>query len=255
MSELKRVFITGASTGLGHGLALHYARPGAVLGLVARRRELLEELKAECEKRGATAHVYAQDVADTAGMGRVIDEYLQAAGGVDLVVANAGVGIRSALLEGRADEVAWLMGINVIGVTNTVVPFVPAMVRQGSGVLVAIGSVAGHRALPGRAAYSASKACVKAFMDGLRMDLAGTGVHAMTLMPGFVTTPLTAHNPQMMFVIDVETAVREMTTAIEKERSTFTFPWQMRLLSGVMKVAPEAVLRKLAPKPRTKSST
>lgn len=251
----QRVFITGASTGLGRGLALHYAKPGAVLGLVARRRELLDELRAECEQRGASAHVYAQDVADTAGMGRAIDEFLQAAGGADLVIANAGVGIKSALLEGRADEVAWLMGINVVGVTNTIVPFVPALVRQGSGTLVAIGSVAGHRAIPGRAAYSASKACVKTFMDGLRMDLVGTGVHAMTLMPGFVETPLTAHNPEMMFVLDVDTAVAEMTGAIAKARGTFTFPWQMRILSGVMKVAPEALLRKVAPKPRTKSST
>src|SRR5690606_3076779 len=126
----RRVFITGASTGLGHGLALHYAKPGAVLGLLARRRELLDELNAQCEQRGASAHVYAQDVADTAGMGRAIETFLSAAGGADLVIANAGVGVKSGLLEGRADDVAWLLGINVIGVTNTIVPFVPAMVQQ-----------------------------------------------------------------------------------------------------------------------------
>ncbi len=255
MSEPHRVFITGASTGLGRGLALHYARQGAVLGLVARRRELLEELQGLCEQQGAEVHVYAQDVADTAGMGGVIQSFLASAGGADLVIANAGVGIKSGLLEGNASEVAWLMGVNVIGVTNTIVPFVPALLQQGSGTLVAIGSVAGHRALPGRAAYSASKACVKMFMDGLRMDLTGSGVHAMTLMPGFVETPLTANNPQMFFVLDVDTAVQQMTRAIAQERGTFTFPWQMRLLSGVMKVAPEAMMRKAAPKPRTKSST
>lgn len=252
---MSRVFITGASTGLGHGLALHYAKPGAVLGLLARRRELLDELKGECEQRGATAHVYAQDVADTAGMGRAIESFLAAAGGADLVIANAGVGVKSGLLEGRADDVAWLLGINVIGVTNTIVPFVPAMVQQGSGTLVAVGSVAGHRAIPGRAAYSASKACVKTFMDGLRMDLNGTGVHAMTLMPGFVDTPLTVDNPQMMFVLDADTAVGKMVRAIAAERSTFTFPWQMNVLSRLMKIAPEALLRRAAPKPRTRSST
>lgn len=254
MTDAQRTFITGASTGLGHGLALHYAKSGAVLGLLARRQELLDELKVLCEERGAVVHVYAQDVSDTDGMGRAIADFVAAAGGVDLVIANAGVGIKSALHEGRADEVAWLMGINVIGVTNTIVPFVPHMLAQGSGTLVAVGSVAGHRAIPGRAAYSASKACVKVFMDGLRMDLVGTGVHAMTLMPGFVETPLTAHNPQMFFVLDVDTAVRKMTGAIASEQSTYTFPWQMSLLSRVMKVAPEALLRRLSPKPRTRSS-
>lgn len=249
------MFITGASTGLGRGLALHYAQSGAVLGLVARRRELLEELKGVCEERGASVHVYSQDVADTAGMGRAIEGFLSAAGGADLVIANAGVGIKNTLHEGRADEVAWLMGINVIGVTNTIVPFVPALLQQGSGTLVAVGSVAGHRAIPGRAAYSASKACVKTFMDGLRMDLTGSGVHAMTLMPGFVETPLTEHNPEMIFVLDVDTAVQKMTRAIAAQRSTFTFPWQMSLLSGVMKIAPESMLRRMAPKPRTQSST
>ncbi|MFZ9888456.1 MAG: SDR family NAD(P)-dependent oxidoreductase [Myxococcota bacterium] len=254
MTTPARVFVTGASSGLGHGLALHYAREGAVLGLVARRAPLLEDLKRQCEERGAAAYIFPGDVADTARMKASVDEYLAQAGGIDLVIANAGVGIKSALLEGRADEVAWLMGINVVGVTNTVVPFVPAMVRQGSGILVAMGSVAGHRAVPGRAAYAASKACVKTFMDGLRMDLAGTGVHAMTLMPGFVDTPLTKDNPQMFFVLDVDTAVTAMSAAIEGDKRTYTFPWQMRLLSGVMKVAPEGVLRRLSPRSRTRSS-
>ena len=254
MNPPTRIFLTGASTGLGEGLARHYAREGVILGLVARRKELLEERARELSDKGATVHLWSQDVADTEGMERIAHAFLDKAGGVDLVVANAGVGIKHGLLEGNAREIAWLLGINVVGVTNTVVPFVPAMVQQGSGVLVAVGSFAGHRAIPGRAAYSASKAAVKTFMDGLRMDLTGTGVHAMTFCPGFVRTPLTAHNPDMFFVLEVDEAVGIMARAIAARKNTVTFPWQMNLLKEVVTRAPEALMRKAAPRPRTQSS-
>jgi short-subunit dehydrogenase len=254
VGDMLRIFITGASSGLGLELARRYATDGVRLGLVARRRELLEDHLPALAARGADCRIYVQDVADLAGMRRAIDDFLAFAGGADLVLANAGVGIRSGLLEGNAEEVAWLMGVNVIGVTNTVVPFVPAMVRQGSGVLAAVGSVAGFRGLPGRTAYSASKGAVRQFMDGLRMDLHGTGVHAMTLCPGFVETPFTAHNPSMFFVMRVEEAVDAMVRAVDRRARVSTFPWQMRLLRPVLGLAPEALVRKLAPKSRTESS-
>ena len=181
-------------------------------------------------------------------------EVARSAGGVDLVFANAGVGIANRVLEGEAREIAWLMNVNVIGVTNTIVPFVPLMVKQGSGVLCAVGSMAGHQPLPGRAAYSAAKACVRYFMSALRMDLHGTGVHAMTLCPGFVETALTEGQAGMMFVIDVPGAVRYMVRGIEARENTYTFPWQMNLLKEVMARVPEPVIRRLAPPARTRSS-
>jgi short-subunit dehydrogenase len=255
MNAIRRLFVTGASTGLGQGLADHYAREGAHLGLVARRESLLRDLEKEWTARGARVEVYAGDVADTDFMVRCATEFVEAAGGVDLVLANAGVGIANRVLEGEAREIAWLMNVNVIGMTNTIVPFVPLMVKQRSGVLCAVGSMAGHQPLPGRAAYSASKACVRYFMSALRMDLHGTGVHAMTLCPGFVETALTEGQTGMMFVIDVPEAVRYMVRAIEARESTYTFPWQMNLLKEVMARVPETVIRRLAPPARTKSSS
>jgi short-subunit dehydrogenase len=256
MNPIRRLFVTGASTGLGQGLADHYARAGAHLGLVARRESLLRDLEKEWTARGARVEVYAGDVADSEFMAHSAQAFVAAAGGVDLVFANAGVGIASHhVLEGDAREIAWLMNVNVIGVTNTVVPFVPHMVKQGSGVLCAVGSMAGHQPLPGRAAYSASKACVRYFMSALRMDLHGTGVHAMTLCPGFVETALTEGQAGMMFVIDVPEAVRYMVGAIESRKNTYTFPWQMNLLKEVMARVPEPVIRRLAPPARAKSSS
>ena len=254
MSEIRRVFVTGASTGLGRGLANHYAREGTYLGLVARRETLLRELEKEWTARGARVEVYAGDVTDTDFMTHSANQFARVAGGVDLVFANAGIGIENRTLEGESREVARLMEVNVVGVTNTVLPFVPHMLEQRSGILCATSSMAGHRAMPGRAAYSASKACVTTFMSGLRMDLHGTGVHAMTLCPGFVDTPLTKDNPSMMFLIDLDRAVEYMVGAIEARKRTYTFPWQMNLLKELMFRAPEAWIRKLAPAPRTRSA-
>lgn len=251
---MQRVFITGASSGLGDGLARHYAKPGATLGLVARRTALLDALAKELRDAGATAHVYAGDVADTAAMRATSERFVADAGGVDLVVANAGVGIRSALHEGNSEEVAQLLQINVIGVTNTLIPFVPTMLAQRSGVLCAVSSVAGLRAMPGRVAYSASKGAVTQFMDGLRMDLHGTGVHAMTICPGFVRTPMTEGMKGMLFAVDCDFAVRVMAESIDARRDTFVFPWQMNLLKQLMTRAPEWMLRRLVPKPRERST-
>ncbi len=248
------VFITGASSGLGEGLARRYAVPGATIGLCARRAELLDALARDIEAKGAKAIVYAVDVADTAAMQQAAGQFVAACGKVDLVIANAGIGIPHRTLQGESEPIAKLMRVNVIGVTNTVVPFVPAMVKQGSGVLVAVSSMAGHRGLPGRAAYSSSKAAARVFMDALRLDLHGTGVHAMTLCPGFVRTPLTAVlDNKLPFLIDCDEAVDIMVAAIAARKKTFSFPWQMRWMSVLFKHGPESLIRKLAPAARTKA--
>ncbi|MBI3892368.1 MAG: SDR family NAD(P)-dependent oxidoreductase [Candidatus Wallbacteria bacterium] len=129
-------------------------------------------------------------------------------------------------------------------------PFAPAMIAQGTGVLSAVSSVLGFFAVPGRSPYCASKAAVHAFMNGLRMDLHGTGVHAMTFCPGYVRTPLTAAYKKMLFAVDVDEAVRIMATAVERRVRTVTFPWQMCVLKEFLRRAPEAVVRRVGPPPR-----
>lgn len=250
-----KIFITGASSGIGEALARVYASPGAHFGLVARRRDLLERLAAELREGGSRVDVYALDVTNTEAMHAAANDFAANAGGVDRVIANAGIGIGDTLREGDSASVAHLMSVNVIGVTNTIVPFIPIALRQRSGTLVAVSSMAGHRGLPGRAAYSASKAAVITFMDALRMQLVGTGVHAMTLCPGFVHTPLTETLPHdLPFVLEVGPAARLMHRAIEDQKKTYTLPWQMDLLRHVMVNAPEWLLRRLAPPPRTEGT-
>jgi len=246
------VFITGASSGLGEGLARHYATPGAVIGICARRAPLLSKLAQAIEANGARAIVCAVDVSDTAEMQKAISDFAVECSAVDLVVANAGIGIPHQTLAGKSGPIAQLMRVNVIGVTNTIVPFVPIMIKQGSGTLVAVSSLAGHRGLPGRAAYSASKAAVITFMDALRLDLDGTKVHAMTLCPGFVHTPLTAVlTGKLPFAISRDEAVAQMTEAIARREKTFTFPWQARILRFFLKFGSERMVRRMSPPART----
>jgi short-subunit dehydrogenase len=249
-----RVFITGASSGIGAALARHYGQPGATLGLLARRGELLLDLAGTLREAGARVETYATDVADTSGVQRAIDAFVASAGGVDLVIANAGVTMENSLQRGDAAAAARLMGINVIGVTNVIIPFIPVMVRQNAGTLVAISSVAGFRGLPGRAAYSASKAAVTTFMEGVRMTLHGTGVHAMAICPGYVRTPMTAELRSPPFVLQVDDAVRLMTRAIAAKRTRYVLPWQMNLLEHVLRGAPEWLLRRLVPASRTRGT-
>jgi short-subunit dehydrogenase len=251
-----RVFITGASSGIGEGFARHYGRAGATIGLVARRRDALEQLAESLRAAGATACVYAADVTDTAAMQRAIDDFVALAGGADRVIANAGVTIKNSVLEGDARSVADLLRVNVEGTTNTIVPFIPILRRQKSGTLVAVSSMAGHRGLPGRAAYSASKAAVITFMDGLRMSLHGSGVHAMSLCPGFIRTPMTEpHADKLPFLLELPEAVRLMTLAIERRECTYTLPWQMNMLRHLLVRAPEWLIRRVAPNPRFQSTS
>lgn len=251
MTPPTRVFVTGASSGLGAALALACARPGAWLGLVARREAELAAVAAAARARGAQAVVLPADVTDAPAMATVAGRFLGAAGGVDLVLANAGVGLGKSIFDASAADVARLFAINLTGVSNTVLPFLPAMRAARAGVLCAVSSLAGDRALPGHGAYAASKAGARTFMDGLRLDLAGTGVHAMTVCPGFVRTPMTAGNPRMPFVLDAEPAARAILAAVARRSRTYRFPWQMDLVRRVLVAVPEGLLAKLLPSRRS----
>src|SRR5579863_718567 len=146
----RRIFLTGATAGIGAALAEAYAADGITLGLVARREDRLEQMAKTLGARGCRVLTYVADVCDAAHMEQVAMTFCEAAGGVDLVIANAGISAADKILDGNPAGVSNMFRINVEGVVNTLFPMVPAMVAQGSGHLVAIGSVAGFRGLPGK---------------------------------------------------------------------------------------------------------
>jgi short-subunit dehydrogenase len=178
----------------------------------------------------------------------------QAAQGVpDVVIANAGISIGMDTAE-RADidVMARLFATNNTGLAATFHPFVAAMVERGSGALVGIGSVAAIRGLPGHGAYCASKAAVVAYCESLRGELRGSGVAVVTVLPGYVDTPLTQQNRYSMpFLLSAETFADRAFDAIEARTSYRVIPWQMGVVAKLLRALPNAWFdRLLAGRPR-----
>jgi short-subunit dehydrogenase len=233
-----RVFVTGASSGIGAALASHYARQGAAaLGLVARRRDRLEALAASL---GVPAACYGSDVTDAGAMRAAGADFVARFGAPDIVVANAGVS--AGTLTEHAEDLAALariLEINVAGMANTFQPFVEPMRALGRGTLVGIASVAGFRGLPGAGAYSASKAAAIAYLESLRVELRASDIAVVTICPGYIATPMTAENSyRMPFLLDADEAARRFARAIAAKRRRVVIPWQMALLSLVFRALP-----------------
>ena len=248
-----RVVITGASSGIGRALATEYAQRGAVLGLIARRAESLRELASILKVQNA---FYALDVRDAAGLIRAGEDFRSRFGCPDVVIANAGVSAGTST-EHSEDRAVFqeILDVNVMGMVNTFMAFLPEMRAAGSGTLVGIASVAGFRGVPGSGAYSASKAGAITYLESLRVELRGSGISVLTISPGYVATPMTERNPYPMpFTISASVAARRMADAIERRKRHVVIPWQMGIVGGLLKILPRPLYDRmfaLAPrKPR-----
>lgn len=220
--------ITGASSGIGRGLAVELARRGAKLGLVARRVEVIDEVVREIEALGSKAVALPADVQSESSLRAAADKLRADLGPIDVLIANAGIGPTRDAAEINAEEVAGVINVNVIGASNSVAAVIPEMVARKSGQLVVISSLAAYRGLPRSAAYCASKAAVSAFFESLRLDLEPRGIAVTIIHPGFIKTPLTAgRDAQMPFLMELDDAVKKMARAIAKRRKRYSFPWQL----------------------------
>ena len=238
-----RVFITGASSGIGAALAREYAARGAILGLVARRRDLLEQLAASLP--GATQHrVYPLDVLDHAALAAAAADFMAANGGADIVIASAG--ISHGTLTERADDLPVFEAVfatNVGATVATFTPFVRAMKSQaGPCRLVGIGSVAGVRGMRGAGAYCASKAAVHSYCESLRLELRGSNIRVVTIAPGYIDTPMTRNNRfPMPFLMSAERFASQARAAIARGDSYRVLPWQMGVAAKLLRLLPNAL--------------
>lgn len=234
-----RIFITGASSGLGKALATAYAKQGASLGLLGRNTGALEELAASLPGQH---RVYALDILNRSALHEAARDFL-AQGPVDIVIACAGISIGT-LTEYEEDFVQFqkVINTNLLAMVATFEPFIKSMKARDSGTLVGISSVAGIRGLPGSSAYSASKAATTTYLESLRVDLHNTRLKVVTIAPGFIDTPMTQHNPyKMPFLMQPEDFADAALKAIDKGCSYTVIPWQMGVVAKLLKWIPNPV--------------
>ncbi|MEO8042840.1 MAG: SDR family NAD(P)-dependent oxidoreductase [Acidobacteriota bacterium] len=248
----KVVFLTGASSGIGEGIAVALANRGAILGLVARREEMLQDLSRRCETAGGTPRIFAVDVTDAVALQSAADKFREEFGHIDILIANAGVGGNNPeTRELRPDAVKKVIDINLLGAANSVYAVLPQMLERGSGHLVAISSLAGFRGLPKSAAYSASKAGMTAFFESVRLDVAHKGVDVTIIQPGFIKTPLTSGRANKMpFLMELDDAISYFIRAIEKKKKFSAFPWQLATLVRAARVFPAWLYDRIAGRAR-----
>lgn len=247
------VLITGASSGIGQALAARYAAAGWRLALVARRTADIEAWAQGLHLPSDRWQTYCADVSDTDRIVAAGQACLASQGVPDVVIANAGisVGMDSAERE-DIDVMARTFATNNTGMAATFHPFVEPMREQGRGRLVGIASVAAIRGLPGHGAYCASKAAVVAYCESLRGELRGSGVKVVTLLPGYIDTPLTRENRYAMpFLMAPEAFADRAFQAISAGDSYRVIPWQMGIVAKLLRALPDAWFdRLLAGRPR-----
>ncbi|WP_312514704.1 SDR family oxidoreductase [Massilia sp.] len=238
-----RVFITGASSGIGAALARAYAARGATLGLLGRRRDALEALAASLPDP-ERHRVYAVDVLDRPALQAAAADFIAANGGADIVIASAGIS-HGTLTERAADLSVFdtVFATNVNATVATFAPFVDAMRTQSNPCrLVGIGSVAGIRGMRGAGAYCASKAAVHSYCESLRLELRGTNIRVVTIAPGYIATPMTSKNRfPMPFLMPAERFAAQAVDVIARGASYRVLPWQMGLVAKLLRLLPNVV--------------
>ena len=256
-----KIFITGASSGIGAAIATEYAKrynnQGTKIGLCARRSEHLQNLKSTLEKlHQIECSIYPLDVRDKTALATAAEHFMQQHGTPDIVIACAGVS-RGTLTEHQEDITAFqaVMDINVMGLVHTFQPFIAAMRAIGHGQLVGIASVAGIRGLPGAGAYSASKAAAISYLESLRVEMAASNITVTTIAPGYIRTPMTDVNTyKMPFLMDADVAAVKFVRAIEHKRRFVVIPWQMGWVAKFMRFIPpflwDFAMKKAPYKPR-----
>lgn len=230
MSRIRHALITGASSGIGEALARELGNRGARLDLCARRVDRLERLAGSLAALGVDVRIAEVDVRDASA----VKEFVTAADdrseqGLDLVVANAGVGNAAPIAELSFEELDETLTVNVRGAVATLHAGLGCCLPRGRGTLCGISSLASLGGMPGSGAYSASKAALSTFLQTLRLDLRGTGLHVLDVQPGFVVSEMTGGGTEhpvfsSRSMVATDEAARRIVDGVESGRAVVSFP-------------------------------
>jgi short-subunit dehydrogenase len=242
----QRVWLTGASSGIGEALVEPLVRRGARVAITARRTNLLDVIAARHARSGASPVLsVAADVTDRDAVRAAAAQIEAAWGGIDVAIFNAGgsVGDHTRFL---GDDCAATMTLNYFSVVYGIDAVLPGMLARGSGRIAAVASLGGYRAIPSAAAYGASKAAVIHLLEALRFELAPRGLGVTVINPGFVRTPLTARNPfKMPFVMEADEAAERIVRGLERGNKEIHFPAPLSWTMKVLRVLPYGLYEQL----------
>lgn len=232
MAQAKVAIITGASSGIGWELSKVLALEGYQLGLIARRKESLARLAEEVRASGGRAEYQTADVASRQELVDAIRKLTRDLGPADLLVANAGVGHETFVDPLNVEQIEEMIRVNYLGAIYAIEAVLPDMLQRGQGHIAGVSSLAAYKGFPGQQGYCASKAALKTFLEGLRIQLRHRGIAVTTICPGFVHTPMTAkHRFGMPFVMNADEAARRIARALRRRKKVFNFPWQTERLA------------------------
>jgi short-subunit dehydrogenase len=249
----KHIVITGASSGLGKALALHYATSGVTLGLVGRHEGRLDYVANQCREKGANVLIGIVDVTDAVHLKSWMTSF-DALYPIDLCIANAGVSAGTGNGEENADQVKEIFDINVAGVVNTFYAVIEPMKQRKAGQIAVISSLAGWFGVPGAPAYNASKAAVRIFGQSWRGLYHPFGIAVNVVCPGFIKTPMTdVNNFKMPFLMESQEAAARIAKGLARNRGLITFPLRLFSVVRLLSMLPEPCVtwlgRKLPTKP------
>ena len=245
----KVILLTGASSGIGYYLAKLLPKENCSLALIARRKNLLDELADQIESDKRLIKTYKCDVSV---FDEVINTYNQIKsdfGKVDVAILNAGVSGRTEINNFSSELTREILGANIFGITNWIDVILPDFLKRKEGTIVGISSIADLKGFPKSGLYNASKAAVSIFLESLRIELKSHNIKVITVRPGFVRTPMTDKNEfYMPLLMNADKAAGIIVNGIKKDKRIIQFPLLMVILAGIIRLLPKRLFEYLAGK-------
>ena len=239
-----RIIITGASSGLGEALALHYAMPQNELVLIARREDRLRDVTMRCRAKGSEVETIIADVNDFGRMREIGIGLCEKP--IDRIILNAGVSVGHSGGVTPFEDFERLFKTNFLSVHALLEPIIPKMIDQKSGEIVFISSLASLLTMPTSIAYSSSKRALNAYAEGLHYQLKPHGVSVMTIMPGFIDSEMTQKNRfKMPFLMSTQEGIARITHAIERKKVRYAFPFRFALMIRIVLLFPQSLRDKI----------
>lgn len=235
-----RIIITGASSGLGEALALHYASTENQLVLIARREDRLSDVAERCRAKDTEVETIIADVNDFARMREIGISLCEKP--IDRIILNAGISVGHGGGVTLFEDFYRVFKTNFLSIHALLEPIIPKLMEQKLGEVVFISSLASLFTMPTSIAYSSSKRAVNAYAEGLHYQLKPYGITVMTIMPGFIDSEMTQKNRfNMPFFMSTEKGVARIIYAIERKKIRYAFPFRFTLMIKILSLLPQSL--------------